>query len=74
MRRVVWRWGWAAILGSGLLAGCEHTGSFQRYPSDPLFVRAKPVAGRLGGASTQIARLDWEAPIARKMSGHDRCS
>src|SRR5438128_498930 len=62
MRRVVWRWGWTAILGSGLLGGCEHTGAFQRYPADPLFVRAKPVAGRLSAAAPMLARSEPVAP------------
>jgi hypothetical protein len=61
MRRVVWRWGWAALLGSGLSTGCEHTGAFQRYPTDPLFARAKPVAGT-PNAPLQVARLEPEAP------------
>src|SRR5436305_350654 len=62
MHRVVWRWGWTAVLGSGLLAGCEHTGAFQRYPPDPLFVRAKPVAGRPSAAVPALARSEPIAP------------
>jgi hypothetical protein len=61
VRRNIWRYGLAVVLGVGLV-GCERATVKHSYPSDPLLLSRRPVQGKPESSRPELASSEPPAP------------